>query len=176
MSDWIIISNYLQFPNSLGIYIQLTNLPQLYRYHLKVSDWIYLLSFYDFCHHLKCFKYSRKKLVNFTSKKRGLLKIKHYYKISLPRPVSFHDKVNILTVGGKKKLLNKWLQAPIKKQTSLFCSGGWHEFGTTIHVKYSMGSYIWAKMINQVSNNYIFKNTLYIPMPRCCEIVDHKEN
>lgn len=74
MLDWIIISNYLQFPNSLGIYIQLTNLPQLYRYHLKVSDWIYLLSFYDFCHHLKCFKYSRKKTCKFYFQKKRIVK------------------------------------------------------------------------------------------------------
>lgn len=175
MLDWIIISNYLQFPNSLGIY----NSPICLSYTdtiLKCQTEFIFSHFMTSVTIWNALNILEKKLVNFTSKKRGLLKIKHYFKISLPRQVSFHDKVNILPVGGKKKLLNKWLQAPIKKQTSLFCSGGWHEFGTTIHVKYFMGSYIWAKMINQVSNNYIFKNTLYAPMPRCCEIVDHKEN
>lgn len=39
-----------------------------------------------------------------------------------------------------------------------------------------MGSNICAKKINQVSNNGILKNTLYIPMPRNCEMVDHKED
>lgn len=39
-----------------------------------------------------------------------------------------------------------------------------------------MGSNIYAKKINQVSNNGILKNTLYIPMPRNCEMVDHKED
>lgn len=39
-----------------------------------------------------------------------------------------------------------------------------------------MGSNIYAKKINQVSNNGILKNTPYIPMPRNCEMVDHKED
>lgn len=48
-------------------------------------------------------KYSRKKLLNFTSKKTGLLKVKHYFKSSLPRPIGFHVEVKNLKCWEKKK-------------------------------------------------------------------------
>lgn len=90
-------------------------------------------------------------------------------------PTSFHDKVKILTVGGEKNQTQQ--VTPYSNQkTNLIVFWGWHEFGITIHVKYSMGSNISAKKINQVSNNGTLKNTLYIPMPRNCETADHKED
>lgn len=92
-------------------------------------------------------------------------------------PTSFHEEVKILIVAGGGGADHTQQVTPYSNQkTNLIVFWGWHEFGITIHVKYSMGSNICAKKINQVSNNGILKNTLYIPMPRNCETVDHKED
>lgn len=78
----------------------------------------------------------------------------------------------ILTVQENTKQVTPYFN----QKANVIVFRGWHEFGITIHVKHFMGSNIWAKKINQASNNCIFKNTPYIPMPRNCKILDHKED